>query len=384
MKKLGKMYIDIKGIAKYLNYDAHNGEYKIDTEDTNKCWVECKQETASFFLNSNKISKVVPRSNDDYEDYLITDPIINKNGKLYSTSEGIEIGFNSTFSYNKEKNTVEIYTLPYLVKLYESRLKQYGYEGTSASFKNQKAILYNLFVVRKENNSYGVINSVGEEIIGSRYKSMEFNESAIEFFVKNNSNKAGIITGTGDTKINLLYDEINMIDKSGLYLVKDGNKYGVLGNNGNIIVHLEYEQIGIDSSKFPSNNINNKYVLYDNLIPVCQNKKWGMFDKTGKLVIPVEFDAVGCSANSSGNTTLNNLLLIPSYKAVVLGKTKERNIEYGIYSNTGKEYVPCRLSKVYSITNAGIDTYYMEFQEQTLDIEAYIKRVHKIDSYIDE
>lgn len=193
-KETNKTYIDIKGIAKYLGYDAHNGEYKIDSEDTNKCWVECKEETASFFLNSNKISKIAPNSKEDYEENVITDPIISKNGKLYCTSEGIRIGFNSTFNYNQQTNTIEIYTLPTLAKTYLARLKQYGYEGANASFKNQKAILYNLFIVKKSNNLYGVINASGEEIIGSRYKSIEFNESAQEFYVKNNSGKTGIIT----------------------------------------------------------------------------------------------------------------------------------------------------------------------------------------------
>lgn len=189
-----KTYIDIKVIAKYLGYDAHNGEYKIESEDTNKCWVECKQETASFFLNSNKISKVVPNSKDDYEEYLIEDPVISKNGKLYCTSEGIKVGFNSIFQYDKKTNTVQIFTLPSLVKTYSATLKQYGYEGAGASFKNQKAILYNLFIVKKSNNLYGVINSSGEELIGSRYKSIEFNESAKEFYVKNTLGKMGIIT----------------------------------------------------------------------------------------------------------------------------------------------------------------------------------------------
>lgn len=382
MKKTGKTYVDIKEIAKYLGYDAHNGEYKIDTEDTNKCWVECKEETASFFLNSNKVSKVAPNSKEDYEDNLLEDPVISKNGKLYTTTEGLEIGFNTKFNYNKSTNTIEIYTLPYLVSTYATRLKQYGYEGTSASFKNQKAILYNLFVVRKDNNLYGVINSKGEEIIGSRYKNIEFNESLKEFYVKNNNNKAGIVTSTGVTKINLLYDQITMIDKSGLYLVKNGNKYGVLGNSGNIIVHLEYDQIGIDNSKFLANNVSNKYLLYDNLIPVYQNKKWGLFDKTGNLVFPLEFDTIGCIPNSSGNSTLNNLLLIPTYKAIVLGKTKDNNnIEYGIYSNEGEQLVPCRLTRVYFITSAGVNNYYMEFQGNTLDIESYIKREYNLEVY---
>lgn len=51
--------------------------------------MESKNETASFFLNSNKISKMPPNPNLDYEDYMITDPVVNRNGKLYTSSEGI-------------------------------------------------------------------------------------------------------------------------------------------------------------------------------------------------------------------------------------------------------------------------------------------------------
>lgn len=173
-----------------------------------------------------------------------------------------------------------------------------------------------------------------------------------------------------------------MIDKeSGLYLVKSGNKYGVLGDQGNTIIHLEYDQIGIDSSKFPSNNIKNKFLLFDEIIPVNQNKKWGFFNKTGEPIIPVEFDVIGCVANSKENPNWNNVLTIPSYKSVVLGKIKDKKVEYGIYDNTGKELVPCRLISVYSITSAGLDTYNMEFEGQTLDVEQYIKRVYKREPY---
>lgn len=369
-----KLYIDIKGIAPYLKYSAHNGEYKIDAEDTNKCWVESNSETASFFLNSNKISKVAPKTANDYEDYTITDPIINIDGKLYSVPEGIQIGFNVMFSYDEEKNTIEIYTLPYLVSLYTTRLKTYGYEGNATSFKNQKAILYDFFVVKKENGLYGVINSSGEEIISPRYRSIEFNESGKEFFVKNNLNKVGILMQNGDNKINFEYDEISMLDKqTGLYIVKNGNKFGVLDNTGNIVIHLEYEKIGVDVSKFPNNNINNKYLLYGNVIPVYQNNKWGLINTKGKIIVPVEYDEIGCGQNNS-NSNMKALLLIPSYKAIILGKVKDDKVKsYGIYSNEGKQLVPCALEKAYSITSGGVETYYMEYKGNTLDIEQYIK-----------
>lgn len=383
-----KAYVDIKGIAKYLGYDAHNGEYKVYSEDTNKCWVESKEETASFFLNSNKISKIPPDQSLDYEDYTIPDPVVNRNGKLYCSSDGIKVGFNVTFNYVEAENKVEIYTLPTLVKQYSTIFKNYGYtDGVSTNFNNQKAILYNMFVVKKDNNLYGVVNSNNEEIISSKYKSMEFNESAKEFYVTNNSNKVGIVTQSGVTKINLLYDEINMIDKqSGLYVVKSGTKYGVLGSSGNIIIHLEYEKIGIDATQFPSNNISNKYLLYETVIPVYQNKKWGLFNTAGDLIVPVEFDKIGCTEGASSTSNVNNLLLVPNYKAIILGKTFEEQEEkrtynqYGVYNNKGEQLIPCRLDRAYSVTNAGVDTFYMEYQGKTMDIEKYIVKFLKLDS----
>lgn len=377
----GKIYVDIKGIATYLGYEAHNGEYKLYTEDTNKCWVYCKDETASFFLNSNKISKVEPDVTKDYEDYTIEDPVISRNGKLYCSSEGIKIGFNVTLDYDADTNRLEIYTLPYLVTYYDTVLKNYGYDGVSSDFNNQKAMLYNLFVVRSDNNLYGVINSNNNEIIGSRYRSMQFNENAREFYVSNTSNKVGIVTESGITKINLLYDSITMIDQqNGLYLVRSNNKYGILGNTGDIIIHLEYDQIGVaDTTKFPNDTIKNRYVLFENAIPVCQNKKWGLFDINGNMIVPVEFDELGYTAGSTGSLSgksVNNLLVIPNYKAIVLGKQIDKTTQYGIYNYLGKELVPCRLDNAYSIVSAGVNTYYMEYQGNTLDIEKYIERVH--------
>lgn len=377
----GKIYADIKAIAEYLGYTAHNGEYKLYTEDTNKCWVYSKNETASFFLNSNKISKVVPDTTKDYEDYTIEDPVISKNGKLYCSSEGIKIGFNVTLNYDKQTNKLEIYTLPYLVKQYDTILKKYGYDGVSTNFNNQKAILYNLFVVQGNNNLYGVINGNNNEIIGSRYKSMEFNENAREFYVSNTLSKVGIVTEAGITKINLLYDSINLVDKqNGLYLVKSNNKYGILGNTGDIIIHLEYDQIGVaDTSKFPNDTIKNRYVLFENAIPVYQNKKWGLFDITGKMIVPVEFDELGYTAGASGSLSgksVNNLLVIPTYKAIVLGKQVDKTKQYAIYNQLGEQLVPCRLDNAYSVVSAGVNTYYMEYQGKTLDIEKYLERVY--------
>lgn len=382
----GKIHVDITGIANYLNYDYHKGEFKLYTEDENKCWVENKKETASFFLNSNKISKVAPNQTKDYEDYIISDPVISRNGKLYCTPEGIKIGFNVLFEYNKEQKNIQIYTLPYLVNTYEARFKELGYrDGIDDAFDNQKAILYNLFVVKK-NNLFGVVNSNNEEIIGSRYRNMLFNENAKEFYVTSALNRKGIVTETGETKINLEYDDIKMIDKqNGLYLVKKSNKYGIIGNTGNTIIHLEYDQIGVNVGTFRNNSINNQYVLFENAIPVYQNKKWGMFDINGNIILPLEYDTIGYSSGVTGKV-VNSLLIVPSYKGIVFGKdyieqdgrSTKKVRYYGLYDNKGTELIPTRLTNAYFVVNAGVNTYYMEYQGQTLNIEEYLEaQIHK-------
>lgn len=386
VEESGKVYIAIKDIAKSLGYDAHNGEYKLYSEDTNKCYVDCKEETASFFLNSNKISKAAPQQTNDYEDYTIEEPVIQKNGKLYCSAEGIQVGFNVSFDYSKEKNQIQIYTLPYLVSLYNTTIKGYGYEGINKDFNNQKAILYNLFVINKAGGLYGVVTKDNKEIISPKYKQMQFNENAREFYVTDTMEKVGIVTETGRTKINILYDEITRVNKnSGLYAVRSSGKYGVLSEKGQIVIHLEYDQIGVDPTLFPNNNINNRYLLFDNVIPVCRDKKWGLFDKTGKELVGLEIDAVGYAAGSKGNSSgkiVNNLLLIPSYKAIVLGKSyKNENKEekrYALYDDQGNQIVPFALQSIYSVTSAGADTYHMEYNGTTMNVEEYIAKLYEL------
>ncbi len=381
IEETGKIYISIKDIAEYLGYKYHNGEYKLYSEDVNKGYVDCNSETASFFLNSNKISKVVPDQTRDYEDYIIEDPVISRNGKLYCSPEGVKIGFNVTFTYNKEKN-IQIFTLPYLITYYETAMSKQGYEKISElTFENQKAILYGMFVVKHPNALYGVITNDNKEIISPKYKNMQFNENAREFYVMDTTNKVGIVTEDGRTKINLLYDEIEMLDKqTGLYLVQSNKKYGVLGNTGNIVIHLEYDQIGVDTVKFQNNNIKNKYLLLDNIIPVYRNKKWGLFDKTGKLLVDTEIDIMGYNYSNQGNITgkvVNNLLIIPSYKAIVVGKTFDKINRYAIYDYEGNQIIPYALDSAYSITDAGVETYYMENNNKVINIEQYIEELYK-------
>lgn len=61
-----------------------------------------------------------------------------------------------------------------------------------------------------------------------------------------------------DSKIKIApeFDEIKQIDKdSGLYLATKNKKQGVVNSNGSIVLYLEYDQIGVNSSQYMSNTI---------------------------------------------------------------------------------------------------------------------------------
>ena len=368
----GEVYIPIRAFAEYVGYESYSGDYKQYAEDTTKCYVQSANEVASFSLNSNKIYKIVLDGNNDYEYYEIDEPVRMMNNQLCTTIEGARIAFNISMAYDQEDNRVTIFTLPYLVTYYTAQFQNSGIADKEAIFSNQKALLYNMIVVKNAEGNYGVYGLDGKEVLGTKYKSVKFIESTKEFIVTTLENKMGIMSYDSTTKINPEYDDIKQIDKnSGLYLVTNNKKQGVINENGSIILYLEFDQIGIDGTKYNSNNIKNQYLLYDNCIPVKRNNKWGVFDKTGKQILEVKYDELGCTAGSgtAGDKTANNILLIPDYEGIVV---KQGEL-YGIMDSSGKELVPIALQSVYSITSAGQDTYYMIYDNRVMNVITYIE-----------
>lgn len=385
-----KVYISIKDFATLLGYKSYNGGYKQYTEDVTKCYIEDKNEIASFEADSNKIYKTPPESQTDYQYFTIENPVKLIEDKLYISSEGMGIGCNAQIIYNKEKNSITVYTLPYLVQVYS---KEYKNSAIQNDFKNQKALLYNMIILADSpmttttsgnsntNVKYGVYSLTGEEIIGTKYSKIEFVESTQEFIVTTSDKKVGIITSAGDTKVQPQYDELRQIDKDlNLYLVTNNGKKGVIEKNGKILIYLEYDEIGVDTSNFSINDIKNKYLLFDNCIPVKQNNKWGLFDKRGNLIVPIEYDLLGCIVSTSEQRTANNVLIIPEIKGIVVGKeynvntgrnnTKKRY--YGIFDSTGKELIPIALETVYSITSSGREEYTMVNNSTSYNVIDYI------------
>ena len=387
-----KAYISLKDIDKIIGYKFYNGGYKQYTEDINKCYLECDNEVTTFERDSDKIYKT-PVNDLDYTYYTLKEPIKRMNGKLYIESSDLAVSCNLQIYYSMEKNRIQIHTLPYLVSYYT---RAYSNSAVETNFNNQKALLYGLMVVQSidktEKNSngkvlkYGVNNLQNEEIIGMKYTAMEFIEGTEEFIVTTDENKVGLITSDGDTRVSPQYDALKQIDKDlNLYLATNNSKNGVIERNGKILIYPEYDQIGVDLAKYSNNDIKNKYILFNNAIPVQRDKMWGLYDKEGKQILPLEYTDIGCSIRTSEGKSVNSVLAIPSIEGIVLSKELEENekrvTRYGVFSATGKELVPVRLENIYSVTTDGQEIYTMVFNGgQTYDLIEYVRRVFNYES----
>lgn len=371
------VYTAIKDFATYTEYEAHNGDEV--SEDETKCFVRNTNENAYYTLGEAKIYKKIISGDNDYEYFDIDFPVKMINGKLYCSIEGIQRGFNVQFTYNQKTNQITIFTLPYLAKWYTSQYKESAIGGEDANFSNQKAILYNLLVVKNANNEYGVVNidpnATRTEIIGTKYKEITFVESTKDFIVKTSNNKMGIISYDSTTKISPEYDEVKQIDKDlKLYLVTNNNKQGVVNDTGRTILYLEYDDIGIESSRFQGDSIKNQYILYDAYIPVKRAQKWGIMDKNGNTIIPLEYDSLGCvRTSSSASSAYNSTILIPQYNAIVVSQ----NGKYGLVDIRGNVILTCGADAIYSKTNSGEMSYWLLVQNNEINLLDYLEKNYK-------
>lgn len=368
----GTILVPIRAIASYLGYDSYNGDYTSKSEDSSKCWIQTsgsKDEIACFALNSKRISKITndQKQGTVYSYCEIDKEVEAKNGELYITTDGMEKAFNVKFVYDQENKKIKILTMPYLVSSWDNKIKDLGYSQSSKNFNDQKAILKNMLIVKKEKDTngtkYGVINTAknGESILEAKYTNISYIPETSDFLVEDDK-KMGIISSAGDTKIRLDYDKIEILDSdSNLYIVKKNNKYGVVDSNGNFVISLDYDDIGVDITKFAKNDVKNKYLLAENLIPLKKGELWGFADKNGKIVTDFQFNSLGYTASSNKDT--ENLLVIENYDVVVACKDKKYILVnslgkllwngaafedvYMTVSSAGKKYVLVKNGKEY-------------------------------------
>ena len=383
--KNGIQYVPIKEIAESLGYKAYNGEYRVESEETNKCYVINEYESASFFENVNYIYKMEVKQNESprnktYKKYQIQQPIIKQDGKLYVSIEGLSIAFNVIVSSDTNNKKMDIYTLDDLVNRYTKTATNMGltmaYEN---SFENKKAILKGWIVVKDSNNKHGIIDGNGNEILGIKYNNIQYSEDTNSFEITDSSGKLGIWKIENDAvvqKISNSYDSIELIDKDKqLYLVSSNGQYGVITLDEIVIIEIGYDEIGIDTTKF---EVENKYIMYEELIPVKKDGKWGVFNTNGEKIIELEYDELGCEVSKISNQkNLKNIVTVPEYGLIVLGKEGK----YGLINWKGEQVITFALSGIYYSEATGQRKAYMESEGQQYDVVKFLDDDGRVPRY---
>ena len=371
-------YVSVERIAPLLSYQFFNGEYGTASEDRTFCYVSNEFEVAQLEMDSNDLYKTLV--NDDsstYDYYRMSYKVKRINDSLYISLPTMQKVFNVKYSYDTDKNSLTIQTLPALYEKYNTVAKNKGYYELSEDFSNQKALIQDMMVVVTKERMMGVISTKdNSSILGTKYNTLTYSEGMQEFIGQQNG-QYGILyansqNGSDVVKVGLEYSSLKLIDnKIGLYLVSDGSKYGVLDKNGRILINLEYDRIGIENPKlFPTDNLRNGYVLYDYCIPAKQGDEWVMFNINGEIKHTGIY-GFGCVASSS--QTSQNVLLIPASEGVegivIAEKDVINRVRYGIIDVNGMPRVPTTFDSIYKTISGGQTTYNMLFGNTVIPVK---------------
>ena len=229
-----------------------------------------------------------------------------------------------------------------------------------------------MLVVLKEanNEAYAVIDLEGNTILEPKYDNITYLPETGDFKVEVDG-KVGILSNKGETRIQIMYDDIELMDSDeGLYVASNNGKYGVIDTRGNIKIYIENDEVGMDISPFSENNIKNKYILAGNLIPVRKGELWGLFDLSGRQVVDFTYDRFGYIAKS--NKDAKNLLVIPDYEVLVACKDEK----YTLLNSVGQELFGAPVADdIYMVISGGQTHYYITANNQTMDAEVYLDNI---------
>ena len=234
-----QIYIPIRKIAKFFNYEDYRGDYISKSEDSTKCYVKNDDEVAMFTKDSEDLIKI--NGDSEYEYITLNEKVFEKDGELYTTPEGIEKAYNILFQYNLQENYINIFTMKYLYSSYEAKVKKAEGDSeisTSDIFSDKKAVFQNMIIVIK-NGQYGVKNiSTLKTILETKYDNIKYLPTTTDFLVKSNG-KYGVIGKDASVKIKIMYDDIKIMDSQNeLYIAKKNNLYGVIDKEGKVVIDI--------------------------------------------------------------------------------------------------------------------------------------------------
>lgn len=406
-------YIELEGGEKYVNlaamaqviggYKYNKGEYETYNETEESCYLQNDFEVLSVTAESPKYSKYVnlregaqlgseeieitTQLEENYrEDFVLEKPVKLIEGVLFASIDNIEDMFNISIDWENPYR-LRIYSLDYIVAntLASLSKNQNTYTNVSFEYENLRAMRDSYAIVGISEDLWGVISTAnGTEVIGTRYKNIQYVQNVKEFFVTSNKDYMGIANSTGKLIVALdnEYDKIELLDaEQRLYKVEKESQYGVINSYGDIIVHIENDEIGVDSTLYNIEDVKAKIINEDLLLGkyIPAKKKnadgtegMGLYNLNGELVLSKTYELGYISTATTKAGYERSVLIIPETVGIN-GIVISRNGQYGIFDGDKESMVlPCVCSKIYSKTQSGETTYYIEYNGQDLNLKEYL------------
>lgn len=405
----GQKYVNIKQFSSIVGYSYKQGDYIEVNEDKNSCYIENDYEIVTFKADEKSFSKYIKNKTNVVEEQEVQEPNVSQdvaqkpvyivksedkakeqfdiklpikiiNEQLYMPIDIINVACNSTIILTEK--TLEIYSLDFLVQARQQLAGSKGYETISSTYENIRAIPNNMLVVGK-NNLYGVISlETGETILSVKYDDIKYIQNENKFYVYVDS-KVGILDAEGNTIISPKdYDSIEMFDEEKrLFLVKKDGKYGLLNENSEIVIHTNFDEIGIDDiEEYNVQDFSNKNIWFDNIIAVKKGEKYALYNiENETLISDFIYDGFGYKTKTTDKAGEESLLVVPAETGlqgivVVIKDSNTNSNQYGIYDIRLKDHaIPCACSRMYSITTNGEKVYYMEFNGTQIEMKSYFE-----------
>lgn len=414
ISKPSNVYLDVEGVT-YVNIEAfvdllktskssslvysyQNGHYGLyDEDEKSSCLIDNGYETLAisaddkFYYkyidkdvpNESTISGIEVSIKSEYgysEKFNIENPIRYIDNNIYVPLENIPEMFNLKLSWGEYRK--HIYSFENIIASAQSELSKLGTDQImSGYYENLKALIYGYAVLQDTNeSSYGVYSLAdGTNRLSGKYKDITFVQNVQEFYITAENETMGLVTADGKPIIKASeYNNISLLDDDNqLYMVEKNKEYGVISRAGKPIIHTEYDGIGIDTSKFTLDNIDNEKLLANKCIPVEKNKKYGLYNVEGEQILNESYDGLGYISQSTTNKAgeEESILLIPKTEGVN-GIIVNQGDMYGIFDIDDETlFLPCSFTKIFAIRKGGNIIYYIEFDGQQYELKYYLEEL---------
>lgn len=184
-------------------------------------------------------------------------------------------------------------------------VKQDGTEVLTSGFDEIKYILSNEEdgIIYTKNNKYGVMNLQGQTIIEPEYNSLK--EAKSGMFIAKVGEKYGVISNTKEEKLAINYSSITYNSKSNIYIAEDEklNSYIFNGNLEQkltgILIEFNVDKGYIkmrDDESYKYYNLKFEEKQESDIFPnrtlflSKKDGKYGFVDKTGKVIVDYNYD----------------------------------------------------------------------------------------------